>query len=118
MNFNIYDNVDDIINKQGTWINVRNKTLLSREIKYRKYTTLVKRYDNSSNNNSYYIIISDDTIPNKKYCYTKLDNYGRVKVKLNSIWNNTICKNLMQDTNINIDLVEFDDTCEVYNIDI
>ena len=46
MNLNAYDNVVEKINKQKSWIDIKKKMLLSRELNVRDYVLLTKRYDN------------------------------------------------------------------------
>ena len=45
MNLYAYDDVSPVINKQATWIDIKKYQLLSREIKYRKYVTISKKFN-------------------------------------------------------------------------
>ena len=38
MNLNAYDSITEKLDKNKTWVDIRRKTILSREMKYRKYT--------------------------------------------------------------------------------
>ena len=57
MNLVAYDNVESITNKKRSWINVHQKTLYSREIKYRKYVCFGKKFDIELNITLFYIIM-------------------------------------------------------------
>ena len=49
MNLNNYDCITEKLNKTKTWVDIHKKLLLSREIKYRSYTCLLKRYNIKNN---------------------------------------------------------------------
>ena len=53
MNLNAYDSIIEKLDKNKTWIDIRRKTILSREMKYRKYTCILKRYNPETNMNVY-----------------------------------------------------------------
>lgn len=116
INLNLYDDVVENINRQKTWINVKNKVLISREIKYRQYYFIGKRY--SGNENFYFVIVLSNPPENKSYKKTVLDDYGRVKISLKSIWNSTSLKNLTDDCNISIEVHQEDDDGTAYYLDI
>ena len=116
INLNLYDDVVERIDKQKTWLNVKNKLLLSREIKYRRYYFIGKRY---YNNDNFYFIITFDTPPeNRQYHKLTMDDYGRVKIKLSSIWESTSLLDVTTDCNISLTKVEEDDDSSAYYIDI
>lgn len=117
INLNAYDNVIDKIDKTKTWIDVRKKLLLSREIKYRKYHSLLKRYDNKTNTTSYYLAMLDHLSETHTCKLTSKDNYGRVKIRLSEIWKDTYLAGLDKDCNICIKLIESEDDGEVYSFD-
>lgn len=117
MNLNVYDNVNEKLDKTKTWVDIKKKTLLSREIKYRKYLSILKRYDPDYKVNIYFLALLNDVPEHKNYTLTKLDSYGRVKIKLGQIWNETSLSQLDTDCNIVIKLVESDDTGEIYILD-
>lgn len=118
MNLNAYDNVAEKLDKTKTWIDLRKKTIFSREIKYRPYTCLLKRYDAKTNTNSYFIAMLDNPQENKKCKSTTCDYYGRVKINISSIWKETYFTRLGSNCNIVCKLVESDDDGEVYSIDV
>ena len=118
MNLNAYDSVKETLNKNKTWIDINRKTILSREIKYRKYTCILKRYDAKTNINSYFIAMLDNPPENKNYKSTILDDYGRIKIKISNIWKETYLSCLESNCNIMCNLIECGDDGEIYSIDI
>ena len=118
VNFNIYDDANKKLDRTKTWVNVKYKQIISREIKFHKYTSLVYRYSVSSDTYTYFIIVSDEKPTNISSFNTFIDDYGRFKIKVDSIWNKTILKTFEKDTNINITHVDGDDTSDVYELDI
>lgn len=118
MNLNAYDNIKDKIDKTKTWIDIRKKTILSREIKHRPYTCLLKRYNVKVNTNTYYIAMLNNPPENRKYKCTTCDDYGRIKINVSSIWKDTYLPRLGGNCNIMCELVESDDDGDIYYIDI
>ena len=118
MNLNSYDNVTEKLDKTKTWIDLRKKTIFSREIKYRPYTCLLKRYNAKTNTYTYFIAMLNNPSENKKYNITKQDDYARIKVSLTSIWKETYLSRLSNNCNIMCNLVESDDDGEIYSIDV
>lgn len=116
INLNLYDNVVDKIDKQKTWIYIKNKVLFSREIKYKPYYFIGKRY--YGNENFYFVILTDKPPEDRSYKRTILDSYGRVKISLASIWNASSLKNIVDDCNINITIHQEDDDSVAYYLDI
>ena len=118
MNLSAYDSINNKIDKNKSWDDIKKKQLLSREINKRQYSTLVKRYDAQTNTNSYYVAITD-TPPKDKVCKKlKIDDYGRVKLNLTPIWNETYLSQLDSNCNIMIERVEHDSDCDIYFIDV
>lgn len=118
MNINAYDSITEKLDKTKTWVEVKRKLLLSREIKYRPYTCLLKRYNSRYNTYSYFIAVLDNPPEDKVYNHTKTDDYGRFKISLSDIWNKTYLSTLKSNCNINIELVENDEDSSIYSIDV
>ena len=118
MNLNKYDNVTEKIDKTKTWVDIRKKQLLSREIKYRPYTCLLKRYNIKYNTYSQFIAILDNPPADRNYKCTVLDDYGRIKISLSNIWNKTYLNELKSNCNIICELVESDKDGDIYLIDV
>lgn len=118
MNLNAYDNINETLNKNKTWVDIRKKIILSREIKYRKYTCVLKKYDPNTNIISYFIAMLDSPPENKNYKITTQDNYGRIKINISNIWKETYLNNLKNNCNILCNLMETDIDGDIYSIDI
>lgn len=118
MNLNAYDDISPVINKQKTWINIDKQQLLSREIKYRKYITISKRFNKDTGEHDYFIILLDECPTNRTFSFTKKDDYGRIKINLLPIWNE--CSLCSYNKNINIELkhIEHSDDGDVYQLDV
>lgn len=118
MNLNAYDNITEKIDKTKTWIDTKKHLLLSREIKYRKYYVLCKRYEPELKTYNYYIALIDHQQLDKQSFNTKKDDYGRVKIRLHNLYDDSDLKYLEHDTNVYIELVTSEDDGEVYRLDI
>ena len=118
MNLNAYDNITEKIDKNKSWINIHKKQLFSREIKYRRFVCLLKRFNNKTNTNSYFIALLDNPPEDRNYKLTKKDDYGRIKISLASIWKETYLVHLDHDCNIICNLVESEEDGDIYSIDV
>ncbi len=118
MNLNNYDGVTEKLDKNKTWVDIRKKILLSREIKYRPYTCLLKRYNLKTNTYSYFIALLDNPPVDRKCKRTTLDDYGRFKLDLSNIWKKTYLNELKDKCNIMCELAESDEDGDVYSIDV
>lgn len=118
MNLNAYDDVKEQVNKNKTWIDVKNKTLLSREIQYRRVTLLSKRYNIVSKSYDYFIIMLDDEPLDRDYVLTNRDDYGRVKIRLTKIWHDSSLATFDANCNIGIQHIDHTDDGDVYQLDI
>lgn len=118
MNLNAYDNINETIDKTKTWIDIKRKTLISRELSDRSYTCLMKRYNAKTNIVSYFIAMLDTPPKNRKYTITKKDDYGRIKINLSSIWRETYLNQLDSNCNIMIEHVETCGDGDIYSLDV
>lgn len=118
MNLNAYDSITEKLDKNKTWIDTRRKTILSREMKYRKYTCILKRYDPKTNINSHFIALLDNPPENRLYKSTVQDDYGRIKINVSSIWKETYLSELKSNCNILCTLVESGNDGDIYSIDV
>lgn len=118
MNLNAYDNVEEKVDKTKTWIDIRKKTIYSREIKYRPYMCLLKRYDSKFKCTFYFIAMLDKPPQDKIATNTTCDDYGRIKIKVSSIWKETYLQELKTNCNIVCELVESAEDGDVYSINI
>ena len=118
MNLNAYDNVVEKINKQKSWIDIKKKILLSRELNVRDYVLLTKRYDKSTNTTDYFVVMLDNPPVDREYKRTKVDDYGRCKISLAPIWGETYLCNVTSDFNISISLEESSYDGDIYKLNL
>lgn len=118
MNLSAYDNITPKIDKTKTWIEPKRKLLLSREIKFRKYFTLSKRYNPKYNITNYYIILLDNKLQDRVCTSTKIDDYGRIKISLNQIWNESGLCDRADNFNISVNHLTKDADGDIYYLDI
>ncbi len=118
MNIVAYDTIKRNINKDKTWISVKYKRILSKEIKYRKYYTLLKKYNLQTNREYFYLACSDNIFRDSKTECTNLDNFGRCRFNIGSIWRKSYLSDIENDMNIHIKLVNKQDDGEIYCLDI
>lgn len=118
MNLAAYDSVEEKVDKTKSWINVNYKSIFSRELPKRRYNTLSKRYDPNTQSTNYYIIMLDDYNENFKCNNTFVDNFGRVKINISSIWNKTSLSNIKRDVNVSLEHIEHTDDGDIYYLDI
>lgn len=118
MNLSAYDIIPEKINKDKTWVTPDNKMLLSREISRRKYVCISKKYNQNLHCNDYFIIVLDNIPNTQAYSHIRIDNYGRVKIRLNAIWEDSTLKSITKEQNINITHIEGADDGDIYQLDI
>lgn len=118
MNLSAYDIVEEILDKQKTWVCPKTKILYSREISKRRYALLSKRFNPANNDTSFYIIMLDDKPLDRKVTRSFVDNFGRLKIYINSIWNETSLRNIKTKSNITVEHVEHADDGDIYYLDI
>lgn len=118
MNLNAYDNVIDKVDKTKTWIDVKKHLLLSREMKYRKWCVLSKRFNTENNCYDYFVILLDNPPQDRVAFNARLDDYGRVKIRLHEMYNETDLQYLTKDTNVTIKHVEHEEDGDVYQLEI
>lgn len=118
MNLSAYDNVENVLDRTKTWVLVKSKELLSREIKKRRYYTLTKRFNITSGLYEYFLVLLDDRFPSNVCKLSHIDNYGRLKLSIKSIWGITMLSSLKYDTNIGIEHIEHTDDGDIYRLDI
>lgn len=118
MNLSSYDIIPPTIDKKKTWLDTKFKQLLSREIKYRPYVLLCNKYVPECNTYDYFIILLDDPPLNKRASHVSIDNYGRLKINLKSIWDNSPLKYINKNQNVSISLREHADDGDIYYLDI
>lgn len=118
MNLNAYDTLDTKIDRNKTWLNVKYKTIITREVTKRKYTIILQRFNPNLNCKEYFIAFSDNEVPNQINKQTIVDNYGRIKIKVGSIWSEANLSQFVTDCNIILTCVDKQEDGEIYRIDV
>lgn len=115
MNLNEYDIVNENFNN-GTWVDPMYKRLYSTIIKYKPFSSFLKKYNNVTKQNEYYLLMMDNIHPNMQCSGVKRKD-GIVKIDI-PIWNNTSLINITTKTNVFIEQVDEQDDCDIYYLDI
>jgi hypothetical protein len=118
MNLSVYDDTSNRLDRQKTWVCPIRKLLYSREIKYRKYYIIGKRFDKYHNDTNYYAIMLDEPPVDRKAETTHVDELGRIKLNIKSIWNSSNLKQIETKQNIEIEHVDQTDDGDVYYLDV
>lgn len=118
MNLNAYDDIKEKLDKHKTWYSPKFKRLYSREIKFRLFYKFVKRWNETIKRNDYFLALSiynNDT----SFSRAERDNYGRLKVYIpKEIIEDSILNSIVEDTNIEVKLVDNQVDGEVYQLNI
>ena len=118
MNLNAYDNVKEELDKHKTWYSPKFRRLYSREIKFRPFYKFLKRWNETIKRNDYFLAISMYNTDNKFY-RTERDNYGRLKVNIpKELIEDSILNFIIEDTNVEIKLVDDQIDGEIYQLNI
>lgn len=118
INLNEYDITSIKIDKTKTWIDIARKKLISKEIKVRKYNCICKKYNTDTKEYEYFIIMLDTPPTDRRSHKTFVDDYGRIKINLSTIWNESCLANYKKDTNIDLLLVDSEDDGDVYKLNL
>ena len=113
MNLAAYDKIDNKVDKSKTWIDYKNKRIVSKQIKYRAYYAFGKRYNPNTNKEEFYLITSDSIIQDRPYAKTIKDNYNRLKYNLGTIYNDCFAE-LDKDISISLVIDSSQNDGEVY----
>ena len=116
MNLVAYDTLNTNINTKKTWIKVSKKLIISREIKYRRYVSFGKRYDNEENKTVFFIIVLDNPPLDRAYSNMIMDDSGRTKISIKNIWNELGLYNLKNDINIGVKHTQNADDGDIYEL--
>lgn len=117
MNLVAYDNVDSIVDKKRSWIDIRNKYLYTRQTVCRNYISFGKRFDANENRIIFFIILTDDEPLDRPSAKIIVTNNGCLKIGLKSIWEEIgFDKFTTNYLNINLKCVETADDGNIYEI--
>ena len=90
---------------------------LSAYDKVSTYYTFLKKYD-SDIGETYYIAVLDTVASDRQVMKTKKDDYGRLKFNISSIAGATGLNKYKNNTNVPISLVDHQEDCDIYLLDI
>ena len=117
MNLVAYDNVDSIVDKKRTWIDVHKKVLYSREFNCRKYNSFGKRFDTNECRSIFYVIMTDDEPIDRPSSRTILTNNGCIKIGLKAIWDEAgLSKATTKYLNVIVKRTEHTDDGDIYEL--
>lgn len=99
-----YDPVDFKVNYNKTYINFKNGLMYSKEFKIKNYAFLATRTNKERNTTEVFIIFTND-IPNNnsKFYRINKDEYGRVKIPVQSVISGIPHERNMMNVDISID---------------
>lgn len=113
----VYESVTKSIDKNKTWIHVKSRRLISRELYKGKYYVLSRTYDNTNNIYNYFVVIANVKI-NDDFKRLDIDDYGRVRVRLDTIWSDIVQHGITCDVNIDMELIEENTETVIYKINL
>lgn len=116
INLNEFDKVDEKVDKSKTWLYIKGKCLISNEVPKYKYYNLYKKYNPETNSTNYYIVFSNENIKNELK-QTHIDDYGRIKIPISTIYKESGLYNENKDCNIILKTINKDKESIVYLID-
>lgn len=116
INLNEFDKVDEKVDKSKTWLYVAGKCLISKELPKYDYYNLYKKYDPELNTVNYYIVFCKENI-NNELKITHIDDYGRIKIPISSIYKESGLYKEKKDCNISLKEINKDEDSVVYLID-
>lgn len=118
MNLNAYDNIKEELDKHKTWYSPKFKRLYSREIKFRMFYKFMKRWNETIKLYDYFLAVSMNNVDGK-FSITNKDNYSRVKFSIpKEVIENSILNSIVEDTNVEVKLVDNQVDGEVYQLNI
>ena len=118
MNLNAYDNIKEELDKHKTWYSPKFRRLYSREIKFRMFYKFMKRWNETIKRYDYFLAVSMNNVDGK-FSITNKDNYGRLKVSIpKELIEDSILNSIVEDTNIDVKLVDNQVDGEVYQLNI
>ena len=118
MNLNAYDNVKEELDKHKTWYSPKFRRLYSREIKFRMFYQFLKRWNETIKRNDYFLAVIMNNVDGR-FSIANKDNYSRLKFSVpKEVIEDSILNSIVEDTNIQIKLVDNQVDGEVYQLNI
>lgn len=116
MEFTCYDKAEIKIDKTKTWVNIKYKQVFSKEIHYNCYYQIIKRFDLSNRNIEYFVAFLPTSDSDTKPCH--IDDYGRTKFSIASIWNDIGYNKLTNDKQIKLEYIETINDADIFKLDL
>ena len=117
MNLFAYDNIKE--NKSSsTWIDLSRNVLISKDIKFKPYHVLLKKYNPEEGTTNYFIGMFNNPPEGSKYFKTIVDDYGRVKIYINTIIKDFGFSNDRKKIDVEIELIEDSEDESLYFISV
>ena len=100
--------------KSQTKIVTNRKSIVSRDINYRPYYIILKKFHPETNHTNYFICMLDEPDSVRKCSKTLRDDYGRVKLYLDGLYNEIVSNVTIKNNYIEVDLEETSDNADIY----
>ena len=117
MNLSAYDIIKSIRDMK-TWVDIKAKRLNSVEIPFYTYYYIAKRYNPYYKVYTYYIILTNEKIddPTPRCVYSP--RKGLVRIDLTDIWHKSRLCSFKFNTEINVTIVDKQNDCIIYSLDM
>lgn len=102
------------LDRTKTWINPKYKQIFSSEIRYNTNYQIITKYNNNTCNKEFYIAFVPNPDKETKRC--RIDELGRMRINISSIWNE-LFSDVKVDTNIIFEYVETINDCDIFSIE-
>jgi hypothetical protein len=113
---NEYDAEETRLNKNKTWYDPKNGSIISKEFSHRKYFSILSKYLPDRDYTAYFILLCDDK---QNRASTRIDDYGRVKLFLNKEEIRLLgLSSTIAARNVKATKVDGDNDSELYEIEI
>ena len=115
INLNEYDIIQESFTR-GTWVDPTYKRLYSTDIRYKPFSSVLKKYNPTSKQNEYYLILLDKMHPDIA-CNGVKQKDGITKIDI-PCWNETNLRYVTSKAKISIEQVDAQDGADIYILDI
>ena len=118
MNLNAYDKIKEELDKHKSWYTPKFRRLYSREIKFRMFYKFMKRWNETIKRDDYFLAVSMNNVDGR-FSITNKDNYNRSKFSIpKEVIEDSILNSIVEDTNVELKLVDNQVDGEVYQLNI